>query len=90
MTKEKTVILSVAKNLVFSPVSALQTDTNTSASYPLTEPAVRPEIILRWKMTTKIMSGKVTSTLAAIINPHGSSCCDAPLNSANETGTVLA
>lgn len=37
-----------------------------------------------------MISGNVTNTLAAIINPHGSSCCVAPLNKAIDTGTVRA
>ena len=38
-------------------------------SYPFTDPAVSPEIILRWKITTNITNGRVTNTLAAIVNP---------------------
>lgn len=45
-----------------------------SIFYPLTEPAVNPDMIFRWKITTKITKGNVTKTLAAIINPHGNSC----------------
>src|SRR6185503_11910026 len=56
--------------------------------YPLTAPAVRPETILRWNARTRMTSGKVTITDAAMMLPHGSSCALAPLIRAMPTGTV--
>ncbi|GAA5511491.1 hypothetical protein Dcar01_00201 [Deinococcus carri] len=38
---------------------------------PLTAPAVRPETMLRWKTSTRMISGMVTITLAAMICPKG-------------------
>src|SRR3569623_1657668 len=59
-------------------------------TYPLTPPAVRPEMILRWKINTSTTSGAVTSTEAAMIVPHGISCSELPENSEIATGTVRA
>gem|GEM_PF-3070281 len=42
-------------------------------AYPFTAPAVKPSTMLRWKNSTRIMSGTVTTTLAAMIPAHGSS-----------------
>ena len=35
--------------------------------YPLTAPAVRPATIRRWKISTRAISGTVTTTAAALI-----------------------
>jgi hypothetical protein len=42
---------------------------------PFTAPAVRPETILRWKISTSTISGTVTITEAAMMLPQGSSNC---------------
>src|SRR5258708_691598 len=57
-------------------------------AYPLTPPAVRPEMIFRWKIRTRTTSGTVTITEAAMITPHGTSNSVAPERSAIATGTV--
>jgi hypothetical protein len=41
--------------------------------YPLTAPAVRPEIMRFWKISTRIISGTVTITEPAMIGPQGTS-----------------
>src|SRR3954451_17309778 len=57
-------------------------------SYPLTAPAVRPATIRRWKMSTKMMIGTVTSTAAAAMLPVGEVNCDSPVKNAIAAGTV--
>ncbi len=54
----------------------------------MTAPAVSPETIRRWKITTSTTSGTVTITEAAMIGPHGSSYWLPPEISAIATGTV--
>ena len=44
-----------------------------TCSYPFTAPAIRPETMRRWKISTAVTSGRVTITLAAMIFPQGSS-----------------
>ena len=38
-------------------------------SYPFTAPAVRPATMRRWKTSTKMTSGSVITTAAALISP---------------------
>ncbi len=40
-------------------------------SQPFTAPAVRPARIRHWKISVSMMSGTVTTTVAAIIGPQG-------------------
>lgn len=56
--------------------------------YPFTPPAVRPATILRWKTSTRTISGRVTTTEAAMMVPQGVSISEAPESSAMATGTV--
>src|SRR3954470_16072447 len=58
--------------------------------YPLTAPAVRPATIRRWKISTMMMIGTVTTTAAAAIWPVGSWNCDPPVKNASVAGTVRA
>ena len=46
--------------------------------YPLTAPAVRPATMRRWKMSTRMMIGTVTTIEAAEIAPIGCSNCEPP------------
>src|SRR4051812_42968761 len=55
---------------------------------PFTPPAVRPETIRRWKISTSTTSGTVTITEAAMMLPQGISNCELPESSAIATGTV--
>src|SRR5215475_5491045 len=59
-------------------------------SYPLTAPAVRPATIRRWKTSTMIMTGIVTTTAAAAMSPYGTVNCETPGNVEIAAGTVCA
>src|SRR5881398_1565957 len=58
--------------------------------YPLTAPAVRPATMRRWKISTMMMIGTVTTTAAAAIAAIGWSNCEAPVKNASVAGTVRA
>src|SRR4051812_26624171 len=58
--------------------------------YPLTAPAVRPATMRRWKISTMMMIGIVTTTAAAAIAAIGWSNWDAPVKNASAAGTVRA
>src|SRR3569833_2487397 len=47
-------------------------------------------MIFRWKISTRTTSGAVTSTEAAMIEPHEITCSELPENRAIATGTVRA
>src|ERR1700722_6573986 len=57
---------------------------------PLTAPAVSPATIRRWKRSTRIITGTVTTTAAAAMSPIGVVNCEAPGNWAIAAGTVCA
>src|SRR3954452_14426705 len=57
---------------------------------PLTAPAVRPATILRWKTSTRITTGIVTTTEAAMIAVIGDWNCEAPVKNERAAGTVRA
>ena len=46
----------------------------------LTDPAARPPMMRRWKISTMMISGTVTITPAAIFVPYGVSNCEMPVN----------
>jgi hypothetical protein len=56
----------------------------------LTAPAVRPEMIRCWKMSTMMTSGMLTTMPAAMISPKGCWRAISPVKRAMATGTVRA
>src|SRR5690554_6252524 len=59
-------------------------------SHPFTAPWVSPATIRRWKITTTITTGMVTTMAAAEIAPEGSSNCEAPVKNDSAAGTGRA
>src|SRR3954454_13743323 len=57
---------------------------------PLTAPKVRPATIRRWKTSTMMTMGMVTTTEAAMIAVMGDWNCDAPVKNDSAAGTVRA
>src|SRR3954465_13865494 len=55
---------------------------------PLTAPEVRPATILRWKASTRMMMGMVTTIAAAEMAPVGCWNWDAPVKKFSAAGTV--
>src|SRR3954452_5497316 len=58
--------------------------------YPLTAPAVRPATMRRWKISTMMMIGTVTTTAAAAMAAIGWPEWDAPVKKASVAGPVRA
>src|SRR5262245_17345599 len=60
------------------------------AGQPFTAPAVRPATMRRWNTSTKMTTGMVTTTEAAMIAVTGDWNCDAPVKNERAAGTVRA
>src|SRR5579859_2513112 len=57
---------------------------------PLTAPAVRPATMRRWKTSTRMMMGMVTTMAPAAMAVVGCWNCEAPVKNASAAGTVRA